>query len=607
MAADSTVGLELFKVAEQRAAGGELDVAARFAERARDVFVDAAELDAACAAASLQGRIRLRAGDVSTAEECFTWVTEQAREAKLPERELAAMTELGALYEVTGNVPGALACHESVLQRYRDGGNQLGTANALGNVGRLLTRLGEADRAAEMLREALATFEAAGEPAGMVNSMICLGDLARMQGELSVAFAAFNDAVARCSEGPIRQLRTVALLNLGHVLREMGQREDALATIEESRDLARELGDVQGIARARLGEAMARADSRAPKESIAAFEEAEAAFMQIGQPPAALAATVNRAAVLCRIGELREGRDALIHARQVLRGVGDDRGAVEVGLALCEVLIALGQVGESTALLNTLACTEHGPRLALRAGMLNARLAMRTGALADAAQLLRTGEIAELSVPEAFAVRLMGAEIATVSGDFDGADSVLDDLLAGLDPMGSPREHAAARMGKAGLAMWRGDLVQAGVRYSDASRAWLELGESIPHLQCTLATLRVDALTGEDPTQAAHDVLAKLRETQSADATDSATACCAALTIKHERATLADKTEDDDDADAILIALKPLLDRGNKLAVIAELAFAATLLGDAALFEEVDALLAKTGIARPGFLPPSPD
>jgi tetratricopeptide (TPR) repeat protein len=597
--AESQVGVELFKVAEQRAAAGDIAVAARFAERAREVFEQAQEHDAACAAGSLEGRLRLQGGDAEAALTCFIRSQALAAEHDLVERGLGAATELGALHELTGNLDASLACHQEVLRVYRTMGDAVGIANALGNVGRLLTRMGRPDDASAHLQEALALFEGADETAGSVNALICLGDLARAQSRLADARQHFEAAISRADTPPARLLRAVGLLNLGHTLRDLGEREAAVDLFSDSLSIARDLGDVQGVARARLGQAMALADSRDPGASIAAFEEAEAAFLQIGQPPSALAATVNRAAVLCRVGRLIEGRDGLIHARELLRRMGDERGADEVALALCEVQLALGDHRAVDEVLRTTKAESHGARLALRAEMVRSRVAIRAGDAEQARALLDGWTDSEMSVAEGFALALMKAEIDVLLGDCEAADLAFAALLAQVDADDSPREHAAALMGRALAATWSANWDVARDRYEAAAGLWADLGEPLPHLQCALGLLRVDVLRGAETQPAQVAVIAeKLRDLGANDAATSADVCSRAIAMRI--GAVADD-ESAPKADEVLAAVAELISRGNRLAAFSELAFAAAATDDAEIASELQELAETVNLAVPAF------
>lgn len=604
--AESQVGLELFRVAEKRAASGDIAVAARFAERAREVFDDADEHDAKCAAGSLEGRLRLQSGDLATAESVFRWVRQEAVQHQLAERALAASTELGALYEMTGDLQRSLGCHQDVLQQYRDLDNTVGTANALGNVGRLLTRLGKPTDAGRQLAEALGLFEDAGQQAGAVNARICLGDLARSQGQLTVAKEHFERAVLDCTDPRANVLLAVALLNLGHTQRDLGDRDLAVANFAKSRRIAEDLGDKQGIARAHLGEAMVLADSTDPRSSIVAFEEAEAAFLAIGQPPSALAATVNRAAVLCRVGRLLEGRDALVHARDLLRSMGDTRGCTEVGLALCEVLIALGNMDEVDAILEESAAEPHGPRLQVREKMIRVRLLIRSGQVGEAAALYDSVVDIELSAAEQFALDLIGAELEVLLGHGVAADALFAALVDTSDAVSSARERAAVLMGRALSAMWSGDIEAAHRRYDSAAGYWQDLGEPMPRMQCELGRLRAAALLGDLRPDSVEEIAAGLRSIGAIDAAEAAMCCAFVMDAAHKRAAATGSNNLDDAAqdpgDEVMRRAAVLIGRGNKIAAFSELCFATALLDDDELANELLDLTTKLGVAVPDFV-----
>lgn len=594
--AERDVGVELFKQAEQRAAAGDTAVAARLASRARDVLMDAQDPDSACAAASLEAHIHMRSGDLASANAAIDWALAEAEQRGLISRQLSALSDKGALLEMVGDLSAAVAAHRQVLDVQRTIDNPLGVAAATGNVGRLLTRLLRADEASALLDESLRLYREADNEPGVINALICIGDLERGRGELQAAEAAFGQAIDRCTDGRFAPLRAVALLNYGHILRDRGRAEEAIEAFGDSRVLSTHVGDLRGVARARLAEAMALADSQTPARSLEAFTEAEQAFLTIGQPAGALAATVNRSAVLCRVGRLTEGRDGLAHARTLLLRMGDEQAALEVGLALAEVEIALGRIGAAEGLVAELDAAAGGPRLALRKGLISARLSLRAGLLADARDQLERSLVPEASLGERFACDLFGVELAILSGDPRAAEG-LAALLETADPTDQPREYAAARGTNGQFELWRGDLALAEASYAEAVGRWEALGERLAVLQSSGGLWRARALAGRPP--AAEEVQAaadELRELGAADMAASMGTLARSLAAARDVGAGGDPSLG---AAAVAEAVFELLRSGNRVAAIIELATAATLTGSAALEAEVRTLLDATDLCPP--------
>lgn len=499
------VAVGLFKEASANMAQGKLTVAARLAGRAREVFLTAGDVDGACAAASLEGRIEARAGRLQIARDSFAWAVEEAERRGLEARALSALTELGTLAELTGDLQAAVAIHRQVLERQRKRQDEQGVAVAAGNVGRLLPRLapGRSDaesaqaEARALLDEARQRFEAAGNAAGAANAWMCLADLERSAGRLQAAAQAFEAVAQTTEQAGLHALAAVAHLNLGHVRRDRGDLDGALTAYQTSRDLALRLGDRLSVARADQALAMAKADIDAPEVTEQAFARVEAEFRAIGQPAGALSAAVNRAAVLCRRGRLVQGADLLDKARVELQAGGERLGAVEVTLALAEVRMAQGLPAEAVTLLAGLPAVAHQGRLGIRQALLRARLAVVALDLIEADRQLALLP-AEVSASEAFSAKLITCELGTLRGDRAVADQLVA-LQAELAGPGTRREAAAVLTARAHDAFWRGDLTSAELLAGEVQAAWRALGEPLPGWQVQALLWRIAVLQGGRP------------------------------------------------------------------------------------------------------------
>ncbi len=600
--AEHDVGVGLYKQAEARLAAGEVAIATRLAGRAREVLAHAQEMDSACAAATLEGRIHLLVGNLPAAGECIDWVLEHGSEHELNGRVLSAMTDRGTLLEAVGDINGAVETHVAVLAMMRQQDDLHGIATAAGNVGRLMVRLMRFDEARALLDEAQQLFGQLQDGPGIINVVICIGDLERGLSRLEPAREAFETAVALADSDGLALLRSVALLNLGHVMRDLGQAAQALQAFDSSHEITVRHGDVQGAARARLAQAMVLADSDSPARSIEAFEEAEAAFMRLGQPTAALAASVNRCAVLCRVGRLLEGRDGLEHARHMLQIAGDERAVVEVSMALCEVHIALGDAASAEELLESIGEDAGGPRLQLRRALISAKLSVRAGLLADSRAILDRVQLETCSMAEQMALQMLDCEAKVFNGD-RRASKDLAELLATLEPVQQPREYAAVRSLNGIYELWRGDLHLAEASFREALARWQSLGEPLAAMQAKVGIWRVDALLGRELSAAEiSEAAQQLVERNAADAAASMQVLAATAVAVSRGREPEEQIEVDDETGpsaAVSVAVFPLLSSGNRLAAMTELALAATVTGDVELRKHANELFDSTDIVAP--------
>lgn len=577
-------------------------MAGRLAERARDLFMQSGEPAGACGAASMRGRIFLRQGKPEDAQTCFRWARQEAARRGLQGRELTAMTELGALYELAGDLQAAIATHREVLDRQRTRDDNLGIAVAAGNVGRLLPRLAPRgvdgpnplnEDARALLLEATRRFEVAESVPGMVNAWICLGDLERAAGHLDLAEAAFRQ-VADKARGGLPLLHAVAELNLGHVLRDRGQISEALAAFAISRQAAQAAGDRQGVARARLATAMSLADDQPLATSEAEFASIEAEFQAIGQPGGVLLAAVNRAALLGRLGRLAEAWALLQAARQQLQGQGDRLGALEVSLAMAELALTMGDEPEARKWLDAVADAQCPPRLRIRRMLLETRLHVRRLELGKAAAVLATlAEQDIASAAERFGIALATCELATLQ-----LDPSVPARLAELQQASalSPREATAVRAAIAADAFWRGDLQTARTLALAAAAEWRERGEPLPCIQALALAWRSQRLCAEPVLHA--DILAAVEVAKTAGARDTQTGLeLLAATVGPpdlEPATLDHRCEP-----AILSFIAALRASGHEAAALVGVLVAATSKNDMELHRYASDRLAASEAAAP--------
>ncbi len=591
------MGVGLFEQARSRLAAGELDVAGRLALRAREVFVDAGANDDACAAASLQGRILLRGGDLSSALVASAWAYDHAESNDLVSRALGALTEMGAIRELAGDLDAAFACHDEVLARQRTLADDVGVATAAGNVGRLLVRMLATDRARELLQESLDLFRRSKRDAGVANALICLGDLSRVEGRLAAAAQAFGEAYETAQAARLPELATLARLNEGYVQRDRGNAGDAIEAFRDSHALAMSLGDHAGIARARLGEAMARADCDQPEAAIEAFDAAEAAFRKAGIT--AVAVTVNRAALHCRLGRLEAGARGFAAARQTLLESGDRLGAFEVALALAEVQLVVGDHDAVRALID--GPVEEGlpSRLHLRRHLIGVHILVRGCRLVEAAAQLAAlrADLDEPTRSEAFSLDLFRYEVEGLLGRLDVAQQEAA-LIEQVDPAHQPREYGALLLARAHRAAWAGELTVAATRFDAATILWQARGEQLRVLHARLGGWRIAALRGLEVDIS--EVVAAQAVLADAGAVHDAVSTGHFIDALRVRASgTADAAPREQAVAALVASCLAAAERGHALTAVLDTMIAAVVTGDGGLTAAVATLVARFGIDPP--------
>ena len=513
------VGALLLREATQRLAQGHLAVAQRVAERSLEAFEKAMDMDGMCAASSLVGRVHVRAGRLDQAQDAYRWSLVEAQRRGLEVRELSALTDLGALAELRGDLTAAVSTHRQVLERQRQCDENIGIAIAAGNVGRLLPRLtartdadGLRDEARRLLTEAMQRFEHAGNLAGVVNCQICLGDLERAAGDLAAAETAFAQA-ASSSQGRNLSLHAAAVLNLGHVLRDRGLHAQARALFEQSRLESEQLGDVLGAARATLARAMAADDTVSLPDRIAEFGEVEALFARIDQPGGLWTARVNRAGLLCRLGRLPQADALLADAQQAMETAGDRLAMHEIVLGRAELALTRGLSAEMTRLLALVPTLQCPPRIRFRRELLVIRVAARSLRVQQAYEQLQT--LTPASESERFSQASLQCELAGLLGDPSTESQLVSLRFLAQD---HPRKHAVALLQQADFLSWCGLWDEALMLSAQATELWQARGEPLLWLRSRMVTWTTQLLCSQNVDIA--EIMSAITIAQSAQAGD---------------------------------------------------------------------------------------
>lgn len=591
--------------ARQRLDANQLDAAMRLAERARDLFFGADDIQGACTGARLAAVARTRRGDLGGARELYEWIADEAASNDLQGWVATARTELGNLAEMTGDLLIARREHLAAEAAAGASGRDDLVAMTRGNLGRIRQRLGELDLAHADFLAALARFQAAGSAMGAINARICIGDVCRQLGRIDEASEAFDVAWSEARAVGHERLEALAALNVGHAARDLGRRDQATRAFARTLELGDSTGDQHLLGGGHLGLGLLLAETGPAEDALGQFEAAEKAFLAAGQVSNVVACAVNAAAITCRLGDLADGRARMERALEVLENVGDARGAAEVRLALAEVALAMSEATSAETFIAKANADDHGPRVQRRAGLLGLRLAMRAMEI-ETAHVLRTsvgGLGDDLSVSERFALDLVEVELDLLTG----ARGVLDRAVGvadGLDAHTTPREAAAAAATIGSVALWLGAFDLAAERLDAAWRAWERLREPLGQAAVTDAQTRLALLTGGAVDVPALTARAgHLDALGAVDAAQSLRVLVAIAQLRDQRAM----TPEDRETDAVDAALLARVRSGHRLGLWSDLWLAATVLRDADFALEAEAMQRDLEIWAPAWAASSSD
>jgi predicted ATPase/DNA-binding SARP family transcriptional activator/class 3 adenylate cyclase len=138
-----------------------------------------------------------------------------------------AQCDLATAERDAGNMAVSRALLEDSLSRFRELGDELGSAQALGQLGNLLSASSEPEQARELHEESLALREAANDARGIGLSLLAIAVAAARAGEPERAWASTQRALAlfdRTDDGPGRG---AAVMQLGYLAADAGRLQEA--------------------------------------------------------------------------------------------------------------------------------------------------------------------------------------------------------------------------------------------------------------------------------------------------------------------------------------------------------------------------------------------
>ena len=301
----------------------------------------------AAVAAHLRAHGRWRpAGDLHTAA--------AAAARRLGDRagEADALTELGIIRRLTGDVPGATAAIDRSLELYREIGDRAGAANALTQLGAVSYVADDYPAATAALERALSIHRELGNRQGEVGPLTVLGRVRRLAEDYPGAIAALERALAISREVDDRAGQAETLTQLGPLRYLTGDQTGGGSALEQALQLSREIGDRSGQADAltHLGTARLLAGEYAAAPSI--LEHALGIYREIGN-------RAGHANVLTQLGYVRsltgDHPAVLALAAQALaiyRAIGDRFGQAYALAQLGSARYAINDHGGAAAVLD---------------------------------------------------------------------------------------------------------------------------------------------------------------------------------------------------------------------------------------------------------------
>jgi predicted ATPase len=172
----------------------------------------------------------------------------QARRVRAPQAVGDVLVTLGSVHRNAGQPEAARERLDDAVARFRDVGDTVGTAIALGQLGNLLRLTGDHETARELLEECLALREQIGDRRGVGLALGNLGLLAARTGDSGRA----RELLARARKGFLaagdKPGEAHVEMNLGHVATDEGEFGEARAQLERAKRIWSDFLDIERVA-----------------------------------------------------------------------------------------------------------------------------------------------------------------------------------------------------------------------------------------------------------------------------------------------------------------------------------------------------------------------
>jgi tetratricopeptide (TPR) repeat protein/transcriptional regulator with XRE-family HTH domain len=286
--------------------------------------------------AGLAGLLR---NDGPWAEAITRWVTAVQAARHLGDRaaEACALTYLGFVRRLTGEIPAAARDLAEALSIYRDLGDLLGEAEALTFLGSVRRLTGDYPAATRHLAEALSIYRDLGDRHGEADALTFLADVRRLTGDHPAAARDLADALRIYRDPGDRPGEAETLTFLGNVRRLTGDYPGAARDLQEALNIHRELGDRRGQANALTFLGSVRRLTGDYPGAAGDLEEALGIHRDISNRHGEVTA-LNEAGTLSRtLGDLAQAEAYHEQALDLARQIGSplDEAHALAGLARC--------------------------------------------------------------------------------------------------------------------------------------------------------------------------------------------------------------------------------------------------------------------------------
>ncbi|NNE09261.1 MAG: CHAT domain-containing protein [Gemmatimonadetes bacterium] len=255
----------------------------------------------------------------------------------------ATLSYRAQIQEAFGDYDGALTQQEQSLAIFRALGSRQDMAETLQAAAHILAIQAHHERARQYLEEALALHDTLGNPVGSSQSEIALGNLAVRFGDFDVASARYERALRTIEENDLAPLRSELLHARGILAGTRGDHENAARFYAEAAAADSALGNLPGLAYARIGQSISLLETGAYDRALPIAHEVRAWARESGMPSVERLAweTIGRFAL--RMNDIPQAKNAFEEALGLARSSGEVVSEAENLLALARIRSEIGE------------------------------------------------------------------------------------------------------------------------------------------------------------------------------------------------------------------------------------------------------------------------
>jgi CHAT domain-containing protein len=317
-------GLALYRLGTMREKLGEARQALELYDQSIAAYQAAGDPSGEAAGLNRRGGILNAQQKTGEALASFQRALEIFRKLEDPHGQASSLNNIGAVHTDLDRTRLAVEAYEEALELWRKLGDTQNEGRTLRNLGRLYVAQGKLQEARDVLEASRRAAEQSADAELLCTALSDLGELDLRQDRFAEGRTNLEKALALQHQAGDEQGAAVTLSHLGIARLKAGDLDGSWKTEGEAMALFRKLGDTtgEGIALSNLGRVHYARDQ--DREAVARQREARALLEKAGDRPGMALSRFGAARSLARLGELKEARQELEPALDLIENLRDD-------------------------------------------------------------------------------------------------------------------------------------------------------------------------------------------------------------------------------------------------------------------------------------------